>query len=310
MLNVASGLHTTLDSGNSSIGQLPFIITPTVETDFLDPTAEILFLQTEIRRALLICGAVILRDFEIGGITQFKEIVEDFSRSRLLNYAGGASPRSSLTQGVYTSTDYPAEMPLSLHNELSYSAEYPRTLFFFCETEPLDGGETTLGDSRRILAGIGSEITDLLKAKEILYVRNLGRDKSSPYSWEAAFETDDPEMAESICRRQQADFEWSSDGGLRVSFVGPATIVHPETGEEAWFNQAEGFHSGRPRLESYFGDGSAIPEGILQKIRTVIARETICHRWQKGDVMIVDNILAAHGRRPYSGPRKIAVAMT
>lgn len=32
--------------------------------------------------------------------------------------------------------------------------------------------------------------------------------------------------------------------------------------------------------------------------------------WQAGDVMIVDNILALHGRQPYAGDRRVIVAMT
>ena len=31
--------------------------------------------------------------------------------------------------------------------------------------------------------------------------------------------------------------------------------------------------------------------------------------WQQRDVLIVDNMLAAHAREPFTGPRKIAVAM-
>ena len=31
--------------------------------------------------------------------------------------------------------------------------------------------------------------------------------------------------------------------------------------------------------------------------------------WQQGDLMVLDNMLAAHGRSPYVGARQIAVAM-
>ena len=320
MQNVAASYGARAGSKNvcELPRQLPCLIRPAVETDLHYPTEQISFLHDEIRHALLTGGAAVLRDFGIEDILQFKQVVQDFSRANPWSYAGGASPRSALADGVYTSTDYPPEMPLSLHNELSYCAEYPRTLYFFCAIEPVDGGETTIGDSRRILAGIPREISDLFKSKGILYVRNLACDKRSPYSWQSAFETDDPKIVESICRRQRADFEWKQDGSLRVSFVGPATTVHPETGEETWFNQAEGFHSGgmqnlagpsSPRLEAYFGDGTRIPEECLREIRAVVARETILHPWRRGDIMIVDNILTAHGRMPYSGPRKIAVAM-
>ena len=53
---------------------------------------------------------------------------------------------------MYTSTEYPADQSISLHNELSYAHRWPEKLFFFCQTEPQRGGETPLADSRRIVA--------------------------------------------------------------------------------------------------------------------------------------------------------------
>jgi alpha-ketoglutarate-dependent taurine dioxygenase len=35
----------------------------------------------------------------------------------------------------------------------------------------------------------------------------------------------------------------------------------------------------------------------------------ISFRWERGDVLLLDNYLVAHGRNPYEGPRKILVAM-
>jgi alpha-ketoglutarate-dependent taurine dioxygenase len=232
MQSVDSSFGTMSRRLRVSPAGLPFIIGPSSDRNPANANAEISDLHAEIRRALLTSGAVVLRGFAIEDISRFKEISENFAGSRLWSYAGGASPRSILTNGVYTSTDYPPEMPLSLHNGLSYSTDYPRRIFFFCAIEPVGGGETTLGDGRRILAEIGSEITDLFKSKGILYVRNLASDKASPYSWESAFETDDREVVESICRHQRADFEWTPDGGLRVSFVGPATVIHPKRGRK------------------------------------------------------------------------------
>jgi hypothetical protein len=31
--------------------------------------------------------------------------------------------------------------------------------------------------------------------------------------------------------------------------------------------------------------------------------------WQAGSAVLIDNLLMAHGRNPYTGPRKILVAM-
>jgi alpha-ketoglutarate-dependent taurine dioxygenase len=49
---------------------------------------------------------------------------------------------------------------------------------------------------------------------------------------------------------------------------------------------------------------------MLEHIREVLRQETIPVKWQKGDILIVDNILAAHGRMPFSGARRIVLAMT
>jgi alpha-ketoglutarate-dependent taurine dioxygenase len=114
---------------------------------------------------------------------------------------------------------------------------------------------------------------------------------------------------------------------LRLSQIRPAILTHPTTHEKVWFNQADGFHPSNLDAETYralislmsedefrlnvfFGDGSPIDLETLGHIRAVLESETIPHRWQAGDVLILDNILAAHGRAPFTGARKIALAMT
>lgn len=157
------------------------------------------------------------------------------------------------------------------------------------------------------------------------YDRNLSAVKGSGYSWQESFETDDKQTIRAICSKIGADFEWKETGGLRVSQIRPATARHPTTGEEVWFNQADGFHPSSLdaetfqwfvgnnedfRLNSHFGDGSPIPVEMLEEIRAVLESETVPHSWQTGDILILDNMLAAHGRLPFSGARKIALAMT
>jgi len=260
-------------------------------------------------------GYVLLRGFKVGSEVDFEHFVREFSGRDLFNYSGGASPRTALSAGgLYTSTEYPPEIRIPLHNELSYSRTFPYHLFFWCVTPAGHGGETTLADSRKILHAIEPAIVNRFKDKSICYVRNLHSDKGSGYSWQDAFETDSPAEAEQKCHKVGAQFEWLNEGYLRVTQICPATIVHPITGEEVWFNQADGFHSlfaeDRPRLESRFGDGSKINISDLQAIRKAIDVETLAHKWQKDDVIIIDNILAAHGRMPFTGSRKILLAMT
>jgi hypothetical protein len=122
------------------------------------------------------------------------------------------------------------------------------------------------------------------------------------------------------------EFEWKPGGELRTSTRAPAILRHPRTQEEVWINQAEQWHpssldpSFRTQLLSilredelphnaFFGDGSPLHEKDLNKIRKAMAAEERVFHWQEGDILVCDNHLVMHGRQPYSGDRKILVAM-
>lgn len=310
--------------------RMPFVIEPeSVQSE--REAAEKLFALCREKKDFLIenlhrCGALLFRGFGVSSEADLERFSAEFSGSNLLNYTGGASPRSRLEGKVYTSTEYPPDLTLALHNELSYAEEYPRLLFFCCVIAPETGGETSIADSRRILNRIEPEIARIFKQKGVMYIRNLDANKGSGYSWQDAFETEDKQEVENHCRSVGADFEWKTNGDLRLSQTRPATAVHPETAEEVWFNQAHGFHpssldaktyqafiSVMPeedfRLNAKFGDGSPIPIEMLEQIRAVLTSETVLFPWQAGDVLVLDNLLAAHGRMPFSGARKIILAM-
>jgi alpha-ketoglutarate-dependent taurine dioxygenase len=101
---------------------------------------------------------------------------------------------------------------------------------------------------------------------------------------------------------------------------------HPGTSEIVFFNQIQAHHisflddSVRRSLLSlfemeelprnvYYGDGTVIEESAIDEIRRVYREAQISFPWQEGDIMMLDNMLTAHGRNPYTGPRKIMVAM-
>jgi alpha-ketoglutarate-dependent taurine dioxygenase len=288
--------------------------------------------RESIGARLLVDGAILLRGFEVETTERFAALVAALSGgSSLAGYAGGASPRSRLGSGkqpVYNSTEYPAHIALPLHNELSYTDHYPHRIYFFCLVAPEDGGETTLGDSRRILAAMPPRIRAQFETRGLRYIRILSRDAGSAYSWQHAFETKDPAAVEATCAAIGATPVWLADGTLRVSQNRPATATHPLTGDNVWFNQADGFHPSvldpasysemlglyggedRFRLNVTYGDGGQIEVADLEIVRAVLRSETVPHRWQEGDVLMLDNLLTAHGRAPFAGPRRIAVAMT
>jgi Taurine catabolism dioxygenase TauD, TfdA family len=61
---------------------------------------------------------------------------------------------------------------------------------------------------------------------------------------------------------------------------------------------------------AYFGDGTPIPDEHMDVIRSAYEACTVRVPWQVDDVLLVDNMHVAHGRDPYTGDRKVLVAMS
>ena len=269
-------------------------------------------------------GGILFRGFaERGEDSACKEFAGLFS-DNLLSYEFGSTPRTDLGEGIYTATEYPAHQIIPLHNEQAYTLHWPLHIWFHCVQAPLTGGETSIADSRRIYKKIPDDIRQRFEEKRLLYVRNYGNGLDLP--WSKVFNTDSKAQVEAYCRQHRIDFEWKEDGELRTRQRCQATARHPVTGDWVWFNQAHLFHvsnlepSAREVLlevvatedlprNVYYGDGSPIEESVLEQIRSVLAEEIVLFPWQEGDFMMLDNMLAAHGRSSFTGARKIVVAM-
>lgn len=266
-------------------------------------------------------GAVLLRGFDVAGAAVFGAVMNALS-AEVLAYGERSSPRSQVAEGVYTSTDHPADLPIALHNEQSYTLDWPLRIVFFCQIEPTDRGRTPLADSRRVLAALRPETVADFERLGVRYVRNylpgLG------LSWQEAFQTQDRVDAERYCHAAGIACEWIGDDQLRTSQVRPAVRAHPVTDERTWFNHALFFHItsmpagadllaavGEENLpfQTYYGDGRPIEGDVLSELRAAYAARTTSFPWRRGDVLVVENMLTAHAREPFSGPRRILTAM-
>ena len=279
--------------------------------------------RAQIEAWLANAGAVLLRGAQVPGAEGFRTFARSFGQP-LLSYEFGSTPRTDLGAGVFTSTEYPAHRSIPLHNEQSYTRPWPMKLWFYCELAAQSGGETPIADSRRVYARVPARIRERFERDGLLYVRNYGN--GLDVDWPRVFGTDDAREVERMCDRRGIRYEWSAEGQLRTSERVQATARHPRTGELVWFNQAHLFHiSGLPEEERevllevcgpenlprnvYFGDGTSIEDGLLDEMRALLASEQVVFPWRTGDVLMLDNMLVAHAREPFSGPRKVLVAM-
>ena len=269
-------------------------------------------------------GGILFRGFDLPGVERFQATVQAIS-GELLEYRERSSPRHAVSGKVYTSTDYPPDQPIFLHNENSYQQTWPVRIFFYCQVEPEVGGETPISDTRRIYARIDPQVRQRFADKGWMYVRNFGDGFGLP--WTTVFQTDDREEVAAHCARSGIEIEWKEGGRLRTRAVRPAVVDHPRTGEKVWFNHATFFHvstlteSVREALlqefdeddlpaNTFYGDGSPIEPEVLDHLRGIYAEETVSFPWRCGDLLMLDNMLVAHGRAPFSGPRKVLVAMS
>jgi alpha-ketoglutarate-dependent taurine dioxygenase len=301
--------------------KLPLVIQPAIEgvnlIDWAKNNPE--FLETNLLRY----GGILFRGFGVNTTDDFQSFIQATSGS-LLEYTYRSTPRKQVSGRVYTSTEYPQDMAIPMHNENSYSRNWAMKLFFLCVTAADEQGETPIADSRLMFERIDAEIRQKFIEKKVMYVRNYGSEIDLP--WQNVFQTTSKREVEEFCQRSDIKFEWLGGDRLRTKQLCQSVAKHPQTGESIWFNQANLFHVGSLPSEvrnallsnygeenlprnAYFGDGELIEASVIEHINGVYEQTAVNFPWQKGDVLMLDNMLTAHGRNPFKGQRKIVVGM-
>ena len=97
---------------------LPLVVGPTVEKLNLAGWAQ--NNRSSIETQLWKHGGILFRGFEVGGVNGFEQFIQTVAGD-LLEYSFRSTPRSQVSGNIYTSTEYPAEQFIPLHNEMAYS---------------------------------------------------------------------------------------------------------------------------------------------------------------------------------------------
>jgi alpha-ketoglutarate-dependent taurine dioxygenase len=300
---------------------LPLIIRPRVEGVRLPDWVKnnLPYIETHLSKY----GGILFRGFDVTSQADFEEFLASVPVP-LMEYLERSTPRAELGKGIYTSTEFPADQSIVLHNELSAAMTIPMKVWFYCLQPAEQGGETPIADVRKVFERIPPNIREQFIQKGWLLIRNYGDGFGLP--WQCSFQTTEKSVVEEYCRSNAMELEWKDGDRLRTYQVRPAVAKHPRTGEMVWLNHIAFWHTASLSQEVHetlaaefeevdfpyyiaYGDGSRIEDAVIDHLREAYQQEMVVFSWEAGDVLMLDNMLVAHGRKPYQGTRKILVAM-
>ncbi|XP_076953382.1 clavaminate synthase-like protein At3g21360 [Bidens hawaiensis] len=272
---------------------------------------------------LLKSGAILFRGFPVVSPSDFNCVVEAFGFPEL-SYMGGAAPRTQVVGRVYTANESRLDKEIPFHHEMAYLPDPPTKLFFFCDEEPGMGGETPIVLSHIIYEKMKDKHPDFVAKMEehgLMYTNIAGdNDDSSSHtgrSWKSVYKTDDKNIAEERAAKQGTKLKWMDNGVKIISSPLPAIRIEEESGRKTWFNSlASGYcgpateKTGNHNTSVEVGNGDPVSDDVVKDLLKVLKEECVAIPWKKGDVLLVNNLMVLHSRRPLvKPPRRILVSL-
>jgi len=280
--------------------------------------------KKEIEAKLLETGVLLFRGFPLTTAKDFKDFIDAFEYEHG-TYLGGGGPRNVVLGPIHTSTETPPDVPIQFHHELAYLPVNPRALFFFCEIPPAKDGETPLLASYRVhdkLKEINPQFIQNLLEKKVRYTRVLSPtdkcDRKYQRSWQEMYDTEDRAEAEKRAKETGTEkIEWLQDGSMKVVTIPLEAIKYDERSlRHVFFNSIVLLHpashkisAGATLWQPTYGDYSLISDSDVLSALDIMQKEKVEFAYKRGDVVLVDNILALHARNTFTPPRRILTAI-
>lgn len=309
--------ESTLGAGKD----LPLILEPAA--DDVDLADWVRSNRAQLEPKLYKHGGFLYRGFKLNTAEDFERVAAAICTELYADY--GDLPKGDAKCKVYTSTWYPDDKAILYHQESSHFTSWPRKINFFSVIVAKEGGCSPVVDCRLVYQGLDPKVRQMFEEKGLKYVRNFSPGVDVP--WQTFFHTEDKSVVEEHCRKTRLELEWTHGGEcLRLKQRCRAVAVHYATKEKIFFNQVQLHHlhcldrDTRASLLSmmkgedlprhvYFGDDSEISDAVMDHVGETYEKYAVRFQWQKGDMVTLDNMLVAHARDPFVGPRKILVAL-
>lgn len=302
--------------------------------------------QKEITQQLHQYGAFLVRGFPCQDAEFFSQAIALCNLGNRCSTKDYEIARTVFDNGIYTSSDLPGSMYISLHHEKPRSKKPPDHLYFYCITPAEKGGGTLFANAHAVWLDIPQFIQKKLIEHGVIY-KQFFHGKTLKYSllkkilnksmvrmWSDYFATDQTISIEKKLTEEQLKWSWINNNLIVLNHL-PGVLPHPSTQEPLWFNASNYLNYYSTSLNHFkkasfyqslaahylivkdilpmvchYGNGQAFSSEEINVINHVLQKHTQTLYWQPGDFMIVDNYTWMHGKEPHQGNRLLYSCMT
>lgn len=289
-----------------------------------------------LTKKLAVHGTLLFRGLPINSAADFSAFAHAFGYSPH-EIIGIVVDRPLLAPNVAPANEAPKEVLIYNHNESPQVPHAPEYIFFYSHRAPEVGGETPISSSLELFHRAQQHIPEFiseLSQKGILsrvtYKATAQYEGGSTLTQAFGKEilpTDDAPTRRAKIEQQilrynrgkHTTWEWAdADQTLTLTHHLPAIRTQPHTnlptlftGLAAYYrnfiaknpdaSSSAAYPKARNITTQLFGDGTPIPERYLKVLAEITDEIRVLHKWQKGDVLVYDNVIAQHGRQPWGG---------
>ncbi|MEO1525988.1 MAG: TauD/TfdA family dioxygenase [Planctomycetota bacterium] len=268
-------------------------------------------------------GAVAFRGFAAADVLEFDRFIQQLSLENF-PYAKSLSNavRVNRTERVFSANEAPPDVKIFFHHEMAQTPLYPRYILFFCEITAESGGATPLCRSDVLFEQLQKRCPEFATKCEStgLKYTNVMPGVDDPNSgmgrsWQSTLGVESKEQAETRLATLGYSFEWLAEDCLRATTPQLPAVMEVAPGQKTFFNQLIAAYCGwkdarnDPSDAIRHGDGSKLDADAVRVAIELSEELTYDHQWCPGDIVLIDNTVAMHARRPFVGTRKVVASL-
>lgn len=289
-----------------------------------------------LTKKLAVHGTLLFRDLPIYNAEDFSEFAHAFGY-KTHEIIGIVVERPLLAPNVAPANEAPKEVLIYNHNESPQVPHAPEYIFFYAHKVPSKGGETPISSSMELFNRAKNEIPEFIhelvekgilsKVTYKVYKQYAGGSTLKEAFGKEIQDGDDETARRSKIeaqiarygRGQHTTWEWTDDGIVLTHRL-PAVRTQPETQLPTLFTGLAAYYKNslvnsptstarKNVTQQLYGDGTPIPEKYLAHLAKITDEIRVLHKWQRGDVLVYDNIISQHGRQPWEGEQSDRVVL-